>query len=80
MPATQVMILGAVKTIKPIGACLWLPWVPEDIFSYRYQTVSTVYFILGILTTDLWSQGSVWFHVVKKVRYSDLFNGGINDP
>ena len=32
MPATQVMILGAVKTIKPIGACLWLPWVPQDIF------------------------------------------------
>ena len=23
-----------------------------------YQTVSTVYFILGILRTDLWSQGS----------------------
>ena len=42
-----------------------LPWVPEDIFflsilmvggvaaSTRYQTVSTVYFILGILRTDL---------------------------
>ena len=24
-----------------------------------YQTVSTVYFILGILKRDLWSQGSI---------------------
>ena len=31
-PARQVKILGVVKTIKPIGACLWLPCVPQDIF------------------------------------------------
>ena len=49
-------------------------------FSYRYQTLSTIYFILGILTTDLWSQGSLWFHVVKKVRYRELLNGGMSDP
>ena len=50
-----------------------LPWGPEDIFfslilivcgeaaSTRrkaYQTVSTVYFILGVLRTDHWSQGN----------------------
>ena len=29
-----------------------VPWVPEVIF------LSTVYFTLGILRTDLWSQGS----------------------
>ena len=29
-----------------------VPWVPEVIF------LRTVYFILGILRTDLWSQGS----------------------
>ena len=27
-----------------------------------YQTVSTVYFILGILRTDLWSQGRLESH------------------
>ena len=49
-----------------------IPWVPEDIFFLsilivstrreasreRYKPVSTVYFILGILRTDLWSQGT----------------------
>ena len=29
----------------------------------RYQTVSTVYFILGILGTDLWSQGNIFLVV-----------------
>ena len=47
-------------------------------FSYRYQTVSMVYFILGILT-DLWSQGSLCLHVIRKVRYRDLLNGGMNE-
>ena len=41
--------------------------VPTFTLGYRgyffaakfYQTVSTVYFILGILKTDLWSLGSI---------------------
>ena len=49
-----------------LGLCY--PGFQRILFSYRYwrfaakpresyQTVSTVYFILGILRTDLWSQG-----------------------
>ena len=32
-----------------------------------YQTVSTVYFILGILRTDLWSQGTLCHAASKKI-------------
>ena len=79
MPATQVMILAAVTTIKPTGACLWLPWVPQDIFllpisNFEHGLFHIRYFDNGP------SQGSLWFHVVKKVRYRDLLNGGMSDP
>ena len=55
-----------------------VPWVPEDIFfliirgnearsaeekELLISTVNTVYFILGVLKRDLWSQGAkcvVW--------------------
>ena len=40
-----------------------VPWVPEDIFSYGYWWF--VYFILGILRTDLWSQGTHHVNVMK---------------
>ena len=48
-------------------------------FSYRYQTLSTVYFILGILTTDR-ARVAFGFMWLKKVRYRDLLNGGMSDP
>ena len=73
------MILAAVTTIKPTGACLWLPWVPQDIFflpisNFEHGLFHIRYFDNGP------SQGSLWFHVVKKVRYRDLLNGGMSDP
>ena len=44
-----------------------------------YQTVSTVYFILGILRTDLWSQGtSTNGHLSQSIywlQFNPLYNG-----
>ena len=63
------------KNCLPVLA-VFLLWVPKDIFfssiwlmvrdeaaSTRrdpYETVGTVHFILGILRTDLWTQGTVF--------------------
>ena len=52
-----------------------IPWVPGDIFflsilmvrgKATLSNVSTVYFILGILRTDLWSHGSQYEGEVLK--------------
>ena len=48
-----------------------------------YQTVGTVYFILGILKTDLWSQGT-WSATAKAnkelVKRADLYVACAGNP
>ena len=38
-----------------------------------YQTVSTAYFIVGILRTDLWSQGKFIYMAILWVLYGTGF-------
>ena len=48
--------------LRDVPECSGMFHVPGFIdapFRQPYQTVSSVYFILGILRTDLWSQGTV---------------------
>ena len=60
-----------------------IPWVPEDIFflsilmvrgKATLSNVSTVYFILGILRTELWSHGSQYEgEVLKQGHPTSIF-------
>ena len=65
-----------------------LPYVPEDIFflidadgsrrsrvneAAAFSIVSTVYFILGILKTDLWSQSSSKYALEIKLVFGCLY-------
>ena len=60
-----------------------IPWVPEDIFflsilvirgKETLSNVSAVYFILGILRTDLWSHGSQYEgEVLKQGHPTSIF-------
>ena len=75
-----ILKLSVTKHMK-ISTKTTLPWVPEDIFFLSIlmvrgvvaSTVSKVYFILGILSTDLWSQGSF-----KNARLTNPKNPDLN--
>ena len=56
VPQSLLYVLSSFleKTIK--SDCFQMS-LPGSTFSSVIQTVGTVYFILGILRTDLWSQG-----------------------
>ena len=69
IPQNEGILKLSVTKYMKISTKTTLPWVPEDIFFLSIlmvrgvvaSTVSKVYFILGILRTDLWSQGKTTY-------------------
>ena len=69
IPQNEGILKLSVTKYMKISTKTTLPWVPEDIFFLSIpmvrgvvaSTVSKVYFILGIVRTDLWSQGKTTY-------------------